>query len=81
MADRRVEGAAVIQSDVKLTLSMDGTVGIIETSVVTDDECTPDQASWAITVSDQILNRSIASALAISERVPESAESLTPPSE
>lgn len=55
----------MIQADQKLTLAADGCVGIIETSVLADDETDEKQVTAAIFASQQILNRCIAPALAL----------------
>ena len=57
----------MIQADQKLTLAADGSVGIIETSIVADDEVDEKQIAAAVCGSQQVLNRAIASALALSD--------------
>ena len=61
----------MIQADATLTMSQDGTVGIIETSLVVDDEPTHEQIAAAIFTANQHLNRTIAAALTIGEKAPD----------
>ena len=55
----------MFQADTKLTLAADGSVGILETSVLSDDEVDEKQIAACVYGTQQVLNRTVAAALSM----------------